>query len=68
METKLVISPRVIDTLNSLPAHDREPISRALGMELFLGRTPEDTLTPMQCVIYAMIRQYVSQDSLKCNI
>ena len=62
-----IITPRVINTINALPATDREPISRALGNELFLGQAPESGLTPVQCVIYAMIRQYVSQDTYRAS-
>ncbi|MCM1521269.1 MAG: hypothetical protein NC039_01290 [Muribaculaceae bacterium] len=58
-----VISPRVVNTINSLPAEDRGPISRALSMDLILGESPEKTLTPVQCMVYAMIRFYVRQDT-----
>lgn len=63
MNSAFVISPRVINTINSLPQGDRETISHALSMELFFGRDPEEGLTPIQCVVYAMIRQYVDQDT-----
>lgn len=54
MKTPFVISPRVIDTINSLQPTDRAPISNALSMEFILGQNPEDTLTPMQNIIYAV--------------
>ncbi len=63
METPVIISPRVIDTINSLSDTDRRPISNALSMEFILGQNPEDTLTPMQNVVYAIIRFYVVQDT-----
>lgn len=63
MKTSLIISNRVIDTINSLKPSDRAPISNALSMEFILGRNPEETLTPMQCIIYAVIRFYVTQDN-----
>ncbi|MDE6061784.1 MAG: hypothetical protein K2G00_03375 [Duncaniella sp.] len=59
MKTPLVISSRVIDTINSLQPLDRTIISNALSMEFILGQT----LTPMQSIIYAVIRYYVTQDS-----
>ncbi len=63
MKTPLVISSRVIDTINSLQPLDRTIISNALSMEFILGQNPESTLTPMQSIIYAVIRYYVTQDS-----
>ena len=42
------ISPRVIDTINSLPLVDRLPITNALSAELILGQDPTESLTPMQ--------------------
>lgn len=56
-----IISPRVVNTINALPAADREPISRALSREFILGEDPEQTLTPVQCMVYAMIRFYVNR-------
>lgn len=63
METSVIISPRVIDTINSLAAEHRAPISNALSMEFILGKNPEEILTPAQKIIYAVIRFYVTQDS-----
>lgn len=63
MNASIIISPRVIDTINSLQPTDRAPISNAICMEFILGQNPEDTLTPMQNIIYAVIRFYVSQDT-----
>lgn len=63
MKTPLVISSRVIDTINSLHPIDRTIISNALSMEFILGQNPQSTLTPMQSIIYAVIRFYVTRDS-----
>lgn len=63
MNSSVIISPRVIDTINSLSPSDRAPISNALSMEFILGQNPEATLTPTQGIIYAVIRFYVTQDS-----
>ncbi len=62
MRTSVIISQRVIDTINSLSIADRSPISNALGMEFILGQSPEDTLTTMQNIVYSIIRFYVNQD------
>ncbi|MDE6204923.1 MAG: hypothetical protein K2F66_02255, partial [Duncaniella sp.] len=56
MSTPVYISQRVIDTVTSLPVEDRIPISNALSMEFILGIDPTDTLTPMQGMLYAMIK------------
>ena len=63
MKTPLIISPRVIDTINSLQPSDRASITNALGMEFILGQNPDKMLTPMQSIIYAVVRFYVTQDS-----
>ena len=63
MSTPVYISPRVIDTVTSLPVEDRIPISNALSMEFILGIDPTDTLTPMQGMLYAMIKFNVTQDT-----
>lgn len=65
MNSSVIISPRVIDTINSLSSADRAPISNALSMEFILGQNPEDTLTPTQSIIYAVIRFYVTQDTAR---
>ncbi|MCI9284278.1 MAG: hypothetical protein HFJ91_00360 [Muribaculaceae bacterium] len=62
MRYPVIITARVIDTINSLSANDRGPISNALTMEFILGQNPESTLTPMQNVVYAILRFYVKQD------
>lgn len=58
-----IITSRVVDAIRSLPASDRESISRALGNEFLLGLNPEELLTPVQAMVYAMIRFYVTQDT-----
>ena len=63
MNAPFIITQRVINTIKSLRPADREPITKALSMEFILGENPESTLTPIQNVIYAMIRFYVQQDA-----
>ncbi len=59
----MVITPRVVNTINSLPVAERGAISSALAQEFILGRDPAETLTPVQAMIYAMIRSYVTRDT-----
>lgn len=65
METTFVISPRVINTINSLPVEERLAVTSALAAELILGAesTGDTSLTPMQEVIYSMIKMYVRRDT-----
>lgn len=63
MNSSFIISPRVIDTINSLSNDDRAPISNALSREFILGQDPQELLTPTQSIIYAVIRFYVTQDT-----
>lgn len=63
MANSFFISVRVIDTVNSLPVSDRLPISNALTTEFLLGGDPNEGLTPIQAMLYAMIRHYVVQDT-----
>ncbi|MBD5312872.1 MAG: hypothetical protein HDS06_01405 [Bacteroides sp.] len=68
MKTPLIISPRVIDTINSLQPSDRASITNALGMEFILSQNPDKMLTPMQSIIYAVVRFYVTQDSQRQTV
>lgn len=63
MATPVYFSPRVIDTVSSLPVADRLAIGNALSMEYILGMDPSDTLTPMQNILYSMIKFYIDQDA-----
>ncbi len=67
MGTSIIISPRVINTVNSLPDIDRGAISNAISMEFILGQDPLATLTPTQSMIYSIIRFYVKQDTVRCS-
>lgn len=63
MANNFFLSSRVIKTVRSLPFEDRYPISNALKTEFVLGADPYVNLTPVQGMLYAMIRFYVIQDS-----
>lgn len=65
MASPVYFSSRVIDTINSLPLTDRLPVSNALTMEFVLGQDPSDTLSPIQTMVYAMIKYYVKHDASK---
>lgn len=67
MANSYYISPRVIDTVSSLPEADRCAISAALNHEFLLGGDPYTLLTPVQGMLYAMISHYVRQDTERHN-
>lgn len=64
MEATLTITPRVINTITSLPAEDRDAITTALARELILGQEVDSLLSPMQAIVYAIVKHYVKQDSM----
>ena len=61
----ILITTHVINTINSLPDEERTAIANTLAAELILGEKPEDSLSPMQEMIYSIIRFYVKQDTIK---
>ena len=67
MKTAFVITPHVINTINSLSAEERVAITSALAVEMILGAEAAHSLSPMQSVIYAMIKQYVHRDTARFN-
>lgn len=63
MNQSVYLSPRVINTIKSLPDVEREAITSALASEFILGIEPsDDSLTPFQNILYMMIRSYVQRD------
>lgn len=63
MNQMVIFSERVITTLKSLPSCEREAVSHALANEFLLGQAPgAGDLTPMQEILYVMIRSYVERD------
>lgn len=67
MEKAFVISDHVINTINALPAEERIAVTTALAAEMILGADTRGQLTPMQEVLYSMIRQYVERDTIRAN-
>lgn len=63
MNSSIIISDHVINTINSLPAEDRNAIAQALATEMILGC--EAALAPVQKMLYSVIRFYVKRDSSK---
>lgn len=62
-DKSIIISPRVINTINALPEQDREPVAIALAEEWILRSRRSDVLTPLQEMVYMMIRSYIIRDN-----
>ncbi len=62
MNSTIVLSSRVLNTLRSLPGDDSQSVARALADEMLFG-APTFELTPLQQRAFAMIRDYVIRDS-----
>ncbi|MBD5245231.1 MAG: hypothetical protein HDS58_04335 [Barnesiella sp.] len=59
----IVISQRVINTINSLPLEDRIAISTAVLGEFVFGVKDDLGLSSHNVMLYAVIRQYIKHDS-----
>lgn len=66
MDTTIVITSNVINTINALPIEERLAITAALASELILGKESASSLTPVQAMVYSMIKDYVNRDSERC--
>lgn len=67
MNNSIVITPHVINTINSLPEEERVAVASAFVSEIIMGVNPEDSLSPLQKMLYSVIRFYVQQDSTKLS-
>lgn len=64
MNAPIFISPRVINTINSLPQEDRIAVTSALSAEFILGTdTQNGSLNAVQALAYTIIRSYVQHDT-----
>lgn len=62
MNQSVYFSPRVLDTINSLPMDDRSTMAAALTSEFILGVDVVDSLNGIQKMVYSILRHYVQQD------
>ncbi len=68
MPSTYQFSDRVNKSLNSLPADMKSPIEEALIAEMTTGESPESVLTPVQMIVYLMIRDYARRDSRRAAV
>lgn len=62
-QKSIVISQRVINTINSLPLESRIAISTAMLGEFILGVKDNLGLSSQNVMLYAVIKQYIEHDS-----
>lgn len=65
MDKSIVISSHVINTINALPVEERNAIAQALASEMILGADLCHTLSPMQEMLYSVIKFYIQKDSIR---
>jgi len=63
MNQSILITPRVLQAINALPMDERVAVVSAIAGEMFLGHAPGSALSPMETIIYSMIRSYIQHDS-----
>ena len=68
MTSPFVISSRVIETVKSLPDEERRIISSALAEELLCGEDPVKKMSPLQAMLYSVVRYYVKRDSERSSV
>lgn len=67
MKNSIVITPHVINTLKSLSGDEQQAIANALVQEVVLGEPKKLPLSPIQEMVYSIIKFYVRQDSHRYN-
>ena len=59
----IVITPHVINTINSLPEDERVAVASAFVSDMIMGVNPEKSLSPLQTMVYSVIKFHVCRDS-----
>lgn len=67
MNSNIVLSRYVINTINSLPEEERLSIASALAGEMILGAKLTNELNPQEEMIYSVIRNFIMRDSHEYN-
>lgn len=58
-------SPRAEKAIRNLPESDRNAIVSALKAEYLFGANPDEMLTPVQAILYCIIKSYIDRDLAK---
>lgn len=62
MNLGFTVSQHVINTINALPVSERAAVATALTCEFMLGEDPTKSLSPLENMLYTIIRFYVVRD------
>ena len=63
MNNPVILSSRVIDTINSLPEAERIAVASAISAQLILGADASSALSPIENMLFSMICSYVRHDT-----
>ncbi|GEM_PF-774212 len=63
MNNPVILSSRVIDTINSLPETERIAVASAISAQLILGADASSALSPIENMLFSMICSYVRHDT-----
>lgn len=61
----ILITPHVINTINSLPEEERIAVASAFISDMIMGIDPEKSLSSLQTMLYSVIKFYVQQDTTR---
>lgn len=61
----ILITPHVINTINSLPEEERIAVASAFISDMIMGVNPEKSLSSLQTMLYSVIKFYVQQDTIR---
>ncbi|MFI3239879.1 MAG: hypothetical protein R3Y22_04745 [Bacteroidales bacterium] len=65
MNNSIVLSPKVLSTINALPVSEQKAIFGAFICDNITKTEREITLSPLQEMVYAMISDYIQRDTAK---
>lgn len=61
----ILITPHVINTINSLPEEERIAVASAFISDMIMGVNPENSLSSLQTMLYSIIKFQVQQDTIR---
>lgn len=67
MNSSVIFSERVLNTINSLPEEEKLAVVSAVSCEFLLGVPTDTRLTPVQQLLFAVIKNYILRDNGKLN-
>lgn len=67
MNSSVIFSERVLNTINSLPEEEKLAVVSAVSCEFILGVPMEKGLTPVQQLLFTVIKNYILRDNGKMN-